>query len=54
MTSAGLAIMLVSVGSILLLVSFCMWRVLRLPPEIVEEHLKAPLDIDTGDTNNAD
>jgi hypothetical protein len=31
-----------------------MWRVLTLPPEIVEEHLKAPLDIDTKDTQNPD
>lgn len=54
MTTAGLAIMIVSVGSVLLLVSFCMHRVLTLPGEVVEEHLKAPLDIDTGDTTDAD
>ena len=54
MTSAGLAIMVVSVGSVLALVAFCMVRVLTLPPQVVEEHLKAPLDIDTRDTQNAD
>jgi hypothetical protein len=54
MTNAGLAIMIVSVGSVLLLTAFCMIRVLTLPPEVVEEHLKAPLDIDTGDTKDAD
>jgi hypothetical protein len=46
--------MVVSVGSVLVLTAFCLVRVLTLPPEVVEEHLKAPLDIDTRDTNNAD
>jgi hypothetical protein len=46
--------MIVSVGSVLALTAFCLVRVLTLPPEVVEEHLKAPLDIDTRDTNNAD
>jgi hypothetical protein len=54
MTNAGLAIMIVSVGSVLALTAFCMFRVLTLPPQVVEEHLKAPLDIDTGDTHDAD
>lgn len=54
MTTAGLAIMIVSVGSVLALTAFCMVRVLSLPPHAVEEHLKAPLDIDTGDTEDAD
>jgi hypothetical protein len=54
MTNAGLAIMIVSVGSVLLLTGFCLIRVLTLPPEVVEEHLKAPLDIDTRDTTDAD
>jgi hypothetical protein len=31
-----------------------MFRVFTLPPEVVEQHLKAPLDIDTRDTENAD
>jgi hypothetical protein len=54
MTTAGLAIMVVSVGSVLALVGFCLFRVLTLPPEVVEEHFKAPLDIDTRDTSDAD
>jgi hypothetical protein len=54
MTSAGWIIMIMSGGSVLSLTAYCMWRVLTLPPEIVEEHLKAPLDIDTKDTQNPD
>jgi hypothetical protein len=54
MTAAGWIIMIVSVGSVLLLTAWCMLRVLTLPPEIVEEHLKAPLDIDTKDTQHPD
>ena len=54
MTNPGWAIMLASVGSILALSAFCLYRVITLPPEIVEEHLKAPLEIDTRDTENAD
>jgi len=54
MTTPGLAIMIVSLASVLALVGFCLYRVLRLPPEVVEEHLKAPLDIDTRDTKDAD
>ncbi len=54
MTTAGWAIMIVSVGSVLVLAAFCLVRVLTLPPAEVSEHFKAPLDIDTGDTRNAD
>jgi hypothetical protein len=54
MTAAGWAIMIVSVGSVLALTAFCMVRVLTLPPEVVEEHLKAPLDIDTKDMQQPD
>lgn len=46
-------IMLVSVGSVLTLVSFCLWRVLTLPPT-EEESLHGPTDIDTGDTQDVD
>jgi hypothetical protein len=51
---SGWAIMLVSVGSVLALVTYCVVRVLMLPPVEVEEHLKGPLEIDTGDTQEAD
>jgi len=54
MTPAGWAIMIVSVSSVLALVFFCMYRVLTLPPQVIEEHLKGPLTIDTGDTEDAD
>lgn len=54
MSPAGWAIMIVSVGSVLALTGFCLVRVLTLPPEVIDQHLKAPLDIDTGDTSDAD
>jgi hypothetical protein len=54
MNSAGIVIMTLSVGSVLALAAFCLFRVLSLPPHAVEEHLKAPLDIDTRDTVDAD
>ena len=50
---AGWTIMLLSVGSVLTLVTFCLVRVLSLPP-VEEEFLKGPLEIDTGDTTDAD
>lgn len=53
MTTAGWAIMIISVGSVLALTAFCFYRVLSLPPSEIDD-LKAPLDIDTGDTENAD
>ena len=46
--------LLVWVGSVLALTAFCLFRVLTLPAEVVEEHLKAPLDIDTQDTQHPD
>ena len=54
MTPAGWIVMLLSVGSVISLVSFCVYRVLQLPPVEVEEHLKGPLEIDTGDQEDAD
>jgi hypothetical protein len=54
MTTAGWVVMIVSVGSVVTLVTFCLVRVLSLPPVEVEEHLKGPLDIDTHDTIDAD
>ena len=50
LTAAGWTVMLLSVGSVLTLVTYCVTRVMRLPPVDVEEHLKGPLEIDTGDT----
>jgi hypothetical protein len=54
MNVGGLIVMILSVGSVLTLVSFCLYRVLTLPPVDVEDHLKGPLDIDTHDTIDAD
>jgi hypothetical protein len=53
MTAAGWTIMIVSVGSVLTLTAFCFYRVLTLPAMELED-IKAPLDIDTGDTVDAD
>ena len=54
MTTAGWAIMTVSIAGVLSLISFCMYRVLSLPPADVSQTMKTPLDIDTGDVENAD
>jgi hypothetical protein len=54
MTTAGWAIMIASITGVLGLVSFCMYRVMTLPPTEVTETMKTPLDIDTGDVENAD
>jgi len=53
MTPAGWATMLLSVGAVLTLMGYCLYRVLTLPPLEMEE-LHGPLDIDTGDTKDAD
>lgn len=54
MTLAGWVVMIVSVGSVLTMVSYCLYRVMRLPPVDFEEHLHGPLEIDTRDTLDAD
>ncbi|MGB7949852.1 MAG: hypothetical protein WCH75_19385 [Candidatus Binatia bacterium] len=53
MSTAGAIIMFLSVGAVLALVTFCVIRVLTLPPVEMED-IKGPLRIDTGDTENAD
>ena len=53
MTPEGWIMMLVSVGSVLALVTFCLRKVLTLPP-LEEEHLKGPLEIETDDTTDVD
>ncbi len=53
MTTPGWTIMLISVGSVLTLVSYCLYRVLSLPPVDMED-IKGPLEIDTRDTTDAD
>lgn len=53
MEPAGWLTMILSVGTVLTLVSYCLYRVLTLPPEEVDS-LKGPQEIDTGDTSDAD
>ncbi|MBW3541563.1 MAG: hypothetical protein KY476_14945 [Planctomycetes bacterium] len=53
MEPAGWIVMLVSVGAVLALVSYCLVKVFSLPPVEMDE-LKGPLEIDTRDTENAD
>lgn len=53
MTADAWIVMLLSVGSVLTLVSFCLYRVLTLPPVEMED-LKGPLEIDTRDTTDVD
>lgn len=49
----GWTVLILSVGSVLSLVSYCLVRVLTLPP-VEEETIKGPLEIETGDTTDAD
>ncbi len=53
LTPSGWAVMVASISVVLLLVVYCTYRVLKLPP-VEEESLKGPLEIDTGDTSDAD
>ncbi len=52
LTQAGATVMFTSIGVVLCLAGFCLWRVLTLPP-LEEEYLKGPLEIDTGDTDES-
>jgi hypothetical protein len=49
-TTIGLVIMTASISSIVALTSFCLYRVLRLPPVEVGKLDIAPLNIETPDT----
>jgi predicted nucleotidyltransferase len=51
--TAGWAVMIVSVGAVLVLSMYCVVKVLSLPPVEMED-LHGPLDIDTRDTKDAD
>ncbi|MCA9114309.1 MAG: hypothetical protein KDA79_04435 [Planctomycetaceae bacterium] len=53
MTTNAWIVMLLSVSSVLSLVSFCLYRVLSLPPVEMDD-LKGPLEIDTRDTTDTD
>ena len=45
--------MILSVGSVLALVIYCLYRVLTLPAVELED-IEGPLTIDTGDTHDVD
>lgn len=47
MTTAGWIFMISSIGFVLGLITFCFYRVLTHPGS--EEHMKAPLEMDTHD-----
>lgn len=53
METSGWITMLLSVGSVLSLLSFCLYRVLSLPA-MEEDSVHGRLEIDTGDTEDAD
>ena len=53
MNNQGWIVMIVSVGSVLALVTYCLSRVLSLPAVEMED-IEGPLTIDTGDTEDAD
>ena len=54
MDTPAIIVMTISVGSVLSLVTYCLIRVMTLPSVDFEEATKGPLEIDTGDTDNAD
>lgn len=54
MNPMGWTVMILSVGSVLSLTAFCLYRVMTLPPAEVETLDTAPLSIDTKDTHDAD
>lgn len=54
MTIAGWIFMSISLGFVLSLVSACIYKMMTLPPQEVEESMHAPGIIDTGDTKDAD
>ncbi|QDT38293.1 hypothetical protein [Stratiformator vulcanicus] len=52
MTTLGLIIMCTSVGTVLIVVSYCLFRVLTLPPAGAEDLQNQPA-INTGDTGSS-
>lgn len=53
MNREGWIVMILSVGSVLALVSYCLYRVMSLPAVEMDD-IEGPLTIDTGDTEDAD
>ena len=54
MTPVGWLIMTGSIGSVVALTAFCLYRVLKLPPLEVDDLNVAPLEIRTPDMNDPD
>lgn len=54
MNVLGWLMMTISVGSVIALTSFCLYRVFTLPKEEVADLDVAPLRIDTRDTQDPD
>ena len=54
MTTLGFAIMVVSLGSVVGLTAFCLYRVLTLPPVEIDDLNVAPLEIETPDLKDPD
>ena len=54
MTPAGWIIMTLSIGTVVTLASYCLYRVLTLPPVELEESIKGIPDIDTHDLQDTD
>lgn len=54
MTMGGWCMMIGSVGSVIALTGFCLYRVFTLPPQEIESLDVAPLSIDTRDTQDPD
>ena len=53
LNALGALIMIVSIGSVVALTAFCLYRVLTLPSVEIDDLNTAPLEIDTRDTGNA-
>ncbi len=53
LSPAGMTIMIVSLTAVVSLNAFCFYRVLTIPSGAVKD-LNAPLEIDTGDIEDAD
>jgi hypothetical protein len=54
MNPLGWLIMTVSIGSVIALTAFCLFRVLSLPPVEIDDLNIAPLEIETPDTRQPD
>jgi hypothetical protein len=54
MTPLGCFIMVLSIGSVVGLTAFCLFRVLSLPPVEIDDLNVAPLEIETPDTRQPD